>query len=772
MNASILLASLNLILGGLVFLLGLVILRENPRQRLNRAVAFMLFFGGLGSIVTAIDFVGPQATPEETLEGGFLPAVSQNFSYLWEFFFPTLLVFASVFPRERGYVRRVRSFEVLVYLPHAFHFLLLFGLTFAGARIEALDLAVPDLLRPFASLLELVAKLFLAIHTTLFSLVNLGYGVASAALLWVSYRQTRVPKLRQQLRVIGGGMVVGLALYSSSSLIPPLFNIPLDKRIQALLTVAGLTVISAGIAYSMVRYKFLDTRLLARRGILYAVASAIVVGIYLVVLDRVNQLMGTMLGIPEEILEPMLLIVALILFQPVIGRLEELLEQLFLGDPGDYRNVIRRLGRDLLTNIDLEASLNLSVETLAEAMLLRSSYVVALHSEGPLVFRGSGHEVGGAALQPLPALLAALPHDVDSVRVLSGDDDTLGEEANRYLVQTFDASLIIPLHSKGELVGAMILGEKVTGTEYTSEDVALLADLARQMSVSIQNGLLLRERVAVARLEEELTLARDIQSRFLPQEFPTMERLEVYGSNTPSREVGGDFYDLVPATEGSFLLAIADVSGKGMGAALLTSMLQAALRTQAESEPSVGRILSNINALLHRSIPMEQFVTFFLARVDENTLRMTYSNGGHNYPFISRPEGNRVFLERGGMILGMFDEGEWEEEEIQLVPGDRVVFYTDGINEALNAAEDEYTEERLYDLVSAMPADLSAQEITERILEDHRGFLAGVEPQDDVTLVVLRVLEPKRAPRGTGSQRRATADQTSRSNSVRSAEKS
>ena len=112
MSASIFLATLNLMLGGLVFLLGLVILRENSRQKLNRAVAFMLFFGGLGSIVTAIDFITPAETGPR--DASFIPTVSQNFSYLWEFFFPTLLVFASVFPRERSFRRKVRSFELLV----------------------------------------------------------------------------------------------------------------------------------------------------------------------------------------------------------------------------------------------------------------------------------------------------------------------------------------------------------------------------------------------------------------------------------------------------------------------------------------------------------------------------------------------------------------------------------------------------------------------------------------------------------------------------------
>ena len=743
MSASIFLATLNLMVGGLVFLLGLVILRENSRQKLNRAVAFMLFFGGLGSIVTAIDFITPAETGPR--DASFIPTVSQNFSYLWEFFFPTLLVFASVFPRERSFRRKVRSFELLVYLPHAFHFLLLLGLSLAGPRIETLSLDVPGVLRPFASLLELVFELFLAIHTNLFSLVNLGYGLASATLLVLAYREASVRKLRQQLGVIGGGLTLGLVLYSLSSLIPALFGLEWDRTLRAVLTVGGLTVISAAIAYSMVRYKFLDTKLLARRGILYAVASAVVVGLYLVVLDQFNRFFGDILGATAQVVEPVLLIIALILFQPVISRLEELLEQVFLRDPGDYRNVVRKLGKDLLTSIELEDMLERSITTLAEAMLLKRACVVALPREAPLAKVGAGPEVAPEALDALAGLLHRIPESRDSVRVF-GNEDTLGEADIALLVREFGASLLFPLRSKGETVGALLLGEKVTGTDYTSEDVALLHDLAAQMSVSLQNGLLLQDRVAVARLEEELTLARNIQTRFLPSEFPVMPRFEVFGRNTPSREVGGDFYDVVPAGDDAFFLVIADVSGKGMGAALLTSMLQASLRTQAETERRVSQILKNLNALLCRSTPAEQFVTVFLAHVDQQSGAMTYANGGHNYPFVLRRGHEPIYLEEGGMLLGMFDGAEFEEGTLRLLPGDRAVFFTDGINEALNAEDEEYGEERLVEILRGVPDHLSARDVTDHILADHRRFLNGVEAQDDVTVMVLRAVEPREAP--------------------------
>src|SRR5204863_108440 len=173
-------------------------------------------------------------------------------------------------------------------------------------------------------------------------------------------------------------------------------------------------------------------------------------------------------------------------------------------------------------------------------------------------------------------------------------------------------------------VGALLLGDKVLGTDYTAEDVSLLTALAGQVSVSLQNALLLRDRVAVARFEEELNLARQIQRRSLLSEFPAIPRSEVHAIYIPSKHVGGDFYDVVPTADGAHLIAIADVSGKGVPAALLSSMLQAALRTQASGDGTVTSILRNINSLLYRSTSLHQFATFFLARFDGATLEMRF----------------------------------------------------------------------------------------------------------------------------------------------------
>ena len=762
MNSLLVLATINLVLGGLVFLLGILILRENPRQRLNRVVSLMMFFGGFGALLTALGLLqartGALTAATSAAAAGSTGTV-QHFTYLWEFFFPSLFLFACLFPQERRFTRRRRPlgfrwlppFEILVYLPHLVHFGLLFVLSLAGPWLEPRPAGsgVLQIVAPLLTIGRLFLGLFLSVHQALFSLVNLVFGIGAVALLADSLSHTRVPRLRQQLRAIMIGMTACLVLYSMGSLIPTLFDLNISATARSAFTAGALTVGSGAIAYAIVRHKFLDAKLLARRGILYGLTTAALVGFYLAVVVQINRLLTSIAGVDARVIEPVFLVFALVAFQPAMSRLEEMLDRLLLRDPGDHRNVLRNLGRDLQTTIELETLLTNSIRTIAESLILRRAYVMALPRDGLILRIGAGDAIPEHDLGQLRPMVSRWPED-RSLRV-SECLESFEEGERALLHDRMSLALIIPLRWRGETVGALLLGDKITGTEFTSEDVSLLTSLAAQMSVSLQNALLVRDRVGVARLEEELRLARQIQRSFLVSEFPDTSRFEVYALNIPSKEVGGDLYDLVPAADGGLVLAVADVAGKGVPAALLSGMLQASLRTQAASIPSVAEILRNINALVYRGTAVHQFATFFIARIRPDG-RMSFSNAGHNYPVVARRNGGQVLLERGGLVLGVMESAEYEEDAIHLETGDRLVLYTDGITEAVNAEGELYGEERLYAVIAGLPHDLSAREVADRILGELEVFRNGVEALDDITLMVLRVLEPDPAHIGTERQ--------------------
>lgn len=746
-----LLATVNLVLGGLVFLLGLVILRENPRQRLNRVVSLMLFFGGFGAVLAALALLVPAKD--------LTPGLESNVAYLWQLFFPTAFLLASVFPEERAFTHQLTlpngwkspSFLVLLYAPHVFHFALVMAVSF-WPQTHSAELPGPALVRGAFELGTVVARLFLSVHQALFSLVDLGFGAGAVLLLLDSWRRAKVPRIRQQVGAISVGLVACLALYASATSVPTLFGRPLDRGLQAALTTAALTLGSGAIAYAMVRHKFLDAKLIARRGILYALASAVLIGIYLLVVERVNDLVSRTFGLDARVVEPVLLIMALTLFQPAISRLEESLDRMFLRDPADYRNVLRQLGHDLQTTIDLEDLMTRSIRTLTEALLLRSGWVVALTQDGPLVRTGAGQPLAPEHLDGIVRLLPRLAANEPSYR-LSDPVDGLRRRDRELLANGLGVELMVPLRWRGETLGIVLLGEKLTGTQYTSEDVTLLNALGSQMSVSLQNALLLRDRLQVARLEEELSLAQKIQQTFLQTEIPPLPRCEVHAVNLPSRQVGGDYYDIVMCDDGSFFVAIADVAGKGVPAALKSSMLQAGLRALSRREQSVAAVLRGLNALIYRSNAVHQFVTMFLAHVDPSGRRLRYSNAGHNYPILVRSDGSQHTLETGGLLLGVIADVHFEEGSLELERGDRLVLYTDGISEADDGTGEMYGEERLTLLLAGLPSGLDASAISKRVLDAVEHHLGAEEAQDDRTLVVLRVLDTSAGATATAPDR-------------------
>lgn len=247
-----------------------------------------------------------------------------------------------------------------------------------------------------------------------------------------------------------------------------------------------------------------------------------------------------------------------------------------------------------------------------------------------------------------------------------------------------------------------------------------------------------RRSLEYARRDKELELARRIQSSFLPREFPRLPRIDVHAMNEPSRGVSGDFYDVVADGE-ALILAVADVEGKSVPAALLTAMLQASIRTQTGLLRSPAAIVASVNELVSRRVDhVQQFATFFLAQIEDSGA-VRYTNAGHNPPLLLRPDGSVLRLECGGMMLGVLEAAPYEEEALTLEAGDRLIVYTDGISERADPGGEEYGDDRLLASLRTLPAGLPAQVIVERTLAALEAFAGGVEPADDQTLLVVSV---------------------------------
>lgn len=726
-----------LLVAGLVFLLGFVILRES-RERANRATALMLFFAGLGSVLGAIGFILEAVGAAEAGTNDLL----RSFNYLWELFFPSLLYFACVFPQENRLYRRIPFGSIFIYAPHVFHVLFLVLLT-QGAVWGSLlaNVAKVSVGRAVTSALRLPVELILQFHQILFSLVNLFYIVAALTLLFLSYRRATNSRIRNQLRAIFIGLTGCASLYAAAVPLPVLINQPLTPLVRSSLIIGALMLGSGAIAYSMVRYRFLDANLIARKSIVYTLTSGFLLIVYSTIVRQLDNLLETVRGYDATIFQTAMLLLALILFQPILSWLDETLDRLFLRERNDYRALLRRMSSEILTVLDLEKLTENLVSTLRDAIPARTTILLLTPERRAPIVRGFGGRVDVARLAAIPRLTLA--------RLTEGSDLLRKEEipalaAERGL-ETETAALLeaipfvlIPLRHGDDFLGIIALGRKITETRYNAEELNLLQTLGNQTSVAVKNALLYRESLEMSILEEELAVARRIQRQFLPASLPQTQRFGLAALNLQTKQVGGDYYDLVELGEGQFLVVIADVAGKGIPAALLASMVQASIRTQADLASSVCQIMTRLNRLVHDATPDDRFATCFLARLGGDRMTVQFANAGHNYPIVLPAAGGWHYLEEGGIPLGIVPGFQYGETAMSLSPGDSLLMYTDGITDARNLDGEDFGEERLIHLAERLPRELTAEQIVKAVADEVSRFTAGADQADDITLVALK----------------------------------
>jgi sigma-B regulation protein RsbU (phosphoserine phosphatase) len=662
-------------------------------------------------------------------------------------FFPAFLYFCWIFPHDRLAGRRSR-WRWLIFIPHIFHILLVSFFADTDRILEILTIKpgesglINSILEPIASVvawLMIPIGLILSSHKNFFALINLAYVVLAVTYLFRGMKHVRTPRLRKQVRVIIMGIHVSLGIYILTSILPNLFALEISETLQAMLTALSLVAGAGAIAWAIIRYQFLDIRLIIRQSLVYTVSSALLVGAYIIAISELSGVLESFLGQQMPIINIGFIIVALILFQPINNQIDNIIKRMFIRDRADYRNIMNRLSSKIINILDRGQLFKVVEETLKNSMMVK----------------GVGFSIYDDAQQAY----LYFPGSEDDANVLSNTDPMLGAigqlkvptfydrieawrrgSALATLLQTGGAQVVVPLNDRDHLLGFMTLTDKATGFKFSYEDITLLSTLANQMVVALSNVRLYRESLIKQRLEEEMNLARKIQLDLLPENPPRSQYYRVTAHSQPSRTVGGDFYDFVEIDEnGGFAMVIADVSGKGMPAALLAAQIQAALRSEVFNHRIVSDAVTNVNNIIaNLSSSSGKYATMFFGEFRPDTSEFEFSNAGHNYPMLVRADGSHELLTAGGTIVGAFEGTSYQAEKIRLNPDDIVFFYTDGLSEAQDSKEEEFGENRILKYITDHRHE-SPEKIKEGILEDVGRFCAAETPDDDTTIVIIKI---------------------------------
>ena len=303
------------------------------------------------------------------------------------------------------------------------------------------------------------------------------------------------------------------------------------------------------------------------------------------------------------------------------------------------------------------------------------------------------------------------------------------------------SEIAAPMMLEGRTIGVFNL-ETDREDAYHEGHLEMLSAFAAQAAVAIERARSAHARIEARRLEKELAIARDIQMSFLPGKAPAIPGFDLAGASITHDEVGGDYYDFIPVSETRLGLAIADVSGKGIPAALIMAGFRMSLLAEIRNEFAIRAVMRKVNALLHESTERDKFVTAFYGVLDWKNSVIIFSNAGHNPPLLLRQGGHVEELSEGGLAFGVLPDSHYEERPMPLQPGDVVVFYTDGVSEAENEMSEQWGVPRLVALVREHAHEPSA-DILEAVVEAVRLWTGERGPSDDLTLMVLRATGPE-----------------------------
>jgi sigma-B regulation protein RsbU (phosphoserine phosphatase) len=537
------------------------------------------------------------------------------------------------------------------------------------------------------------------------------------------------PTARKRARVVAWGAVFSIGIFIPSFTMMYIFGIP-----EALFFWScSLIMFALTIAYASLKHNIFEVDETVRNWAGYIISLAVLSAMYIAILSLLN-LAFSRVGQGQFLSSIISALFIVMVFIPVRNRLKLFVDRNFFREAYESQRIVEESASALVKMFDLGQVASRLVDTVfaaikpARAMLLLpdgDGFSVACSIPAPdteIPRFGPGHPLifnlafvkKGVVLRDEPGLPGGLPSAMSRL----------------------DAAVAVPFIYKGALRGALLLGEKISGAGYTSVDTRLLRLLADQALLAMENARLLEEEREKERMSLELETARKVQGALFPEAEPSVKGLDVSSACLPAREVSGDYYDYIAISGSEVGMAVGDVVGKGVPAALTMSMIKGAYQGCREIAGNPAGMLRKLNEVACGS-RTRQLATLFSCVISTESMTMRYSNAGHNFPYIVRGGGAEFLGEAVELPLGSNPETAYAESSLALRRGDVLVLYTDGLVEAMAGGE-MFGFKRLEESV-IRHSSLDPGEMKRRIIEDVSAFAGGEGQADDITLVILKL---------------------------------
>jgi len=402
--------------------------------------------------------------------------------------------------------------------------------------------------------------------------------------------------------------------------------------------------------------------------------------------------------------------------------------------------VLTRAGMELISTRPLDEVLEVIMDLVFEALPAERGFLMLLEGDGRQLVSKVVRDKKRSNRERIRLSRTIAQSVVDnrqSVLTTDAQADERFKMRESVVLQGIHSAMCVPLWNNKEVIGLIYCDTVSAASTFTAEDLKLLTLLANIAAVKIENARLFEETLAKQQMEKELKQAADIQRKLLPIRPPSLDGYEIAGYNEPCHEVGGDYFDFIARGPSRLGFAIGDVSGKGMGAALLMATVRASFRAHMETATGLQHLIGSLNHAIIQSASANNFVSFVYAEIEGSTGHIEYVNAGHNPPMLVRAAGDVERLPAGGLILGVIPAARHERREIDLRPGDLLVAFSDGVTETQNDAGEEFGEDRLIGLLK-QERSRPASALQDLVADSLRSFAGGAPQYDDITLVVLK----------------------------------
>lgn len=740
--------------GACYILIGTLVFLMKPHRRTSWI--FLLFGGTMGVMISFMIKLSD-----------FSPQWLGTLHILFYTFTPaTIIHLTMTFPEERWVIKRYPAAQAIPYLISA---LLFVGIRSAGPLMG-------DMPRSWS------------MGLTGYLLLSLLLFVGSCIQLWMR-SSSELARIRSKMILLGSAIAASVPLFET--VVNAFFRIYIVPGFNYYLPF--FVVFPAFVGYSIVKHDLFDIDAIIKRTYGYILTTGTMAGIYGFFVLISNLTVGRYEVVQSPLFPLIFMLAVVFLFNPVRNRAQKLIDRVFYRLEYDYQETVQKISESMRTLLGLDQIGRCIMDTALGTMFIDSGSVLLLNKEkktyqslihagkrearqggrpealmaaGECVETGGTQETGTSPIAEARLSIEEkqrekstspeikIPVDAPFIQKMAQrkreatiydiQEDPFFEDQRGSCERTMaemEATLVVPLIYEEELLGLITLGDKKSGKFYRQEDINLLKTLANQGSVAIENALLLEEMIEKERMEEELAIARDLQTSMLPATPPEIAGLNIAALSLSAREVGGDFFDFIQMGEGKVGLVVGDVTGKSVSGALVMSASRSIFRMLSEQGLSVNEIMIRANQRLKKDIKTGMFVALLYAVVDTKSGSLSLCSAGQTQPIcVSAESADARIVETQGdtFPLGILEEADYMETRVGLAPGDMIVFYTDGIVEAKNEREEIFGFERLTETVAAGKS-LKAEGLLKEIMKRVTEFVGTAAQSDDLTVIVVKV---------------------------------